>query len=92
MVSSNDFNILRLRLEEASKIVTVRERENWEKSLKKTNLFVLFLFQSSIISKEQRQFNENIFHELRASKSPYDFCKYLLGNLFIISLLFKVYK
>jgi hypothetical protein len=28
MVSSNDFNILRLRLEEASKIVTVREREN----------------------------------------------------------------
>jgi hypothetical protein len=28
MVSSNDFNILRLRLEEASKIVTVRERES----------------------------------------------------------------
>jgi hypothetical protein len=33
MVSSNDFNILRLRLEEASKIVTVRERERVERKV-----------------------------------------------------------
>ncbi len=42
-----------------------RERVNRRVEKK---LIYLFLFQSSIISKEQWQFNENIFHELRASK------------------------
>jgi hypothetical protein len=45
-----------------------RERVNRRVEKKLIYLFC-FLFQSSIISKEQRQFNENIFHELRASKS-----------------------
>jgi hypothetical protein len=36
------------------------------------------------VSKEERQFSENIFIEFRSSKSPYEFCKYLLGLFYLL--------
>ncbi|CAF0887255.1 unnamed protein product [Brachionus calyciflorus] len=55
--SPENFENLRLTIEQASKIVI-----------------------SPNVSKEQRDASEKIFIEFKESKSPYDFCRYLLEN------------
>lgn len=100
VVVSPEFQTLKETLERASKIVTVifvttsnkKSQYFLISKLYLKNITAIIHLKSSMTSKEDRARNEAIFIEFRKSKSPYQFCRYILGkskysgilNLFIL--------
>ena len=82
--AANNYEAVRLQLEEACKIVTVSQAKfkfQIKKIFTNRNLYQ----KSSSVTKEQRTNSENLFLEFHKSKSPYELCRYLLGT-FVLPL------